>query len=331
MNPTLLGSCLFLSICVSYAQTPRVQQLEQFQRRQEITAPPMSLAPGQAVPELYPGESEDIGPQRILQLKPRRTYFEALVDSQFYWSDNVTLAGDNEQDSTIFVNTIQAAFAPRGLTSRDRDIQPRIGVRGQWYNYGLTGGNDRFLGSLDFHAQTLFAEVRYSLAQNLQLYVGTDLSRLVSQSDYDDPFYREVAPYLGFQWLKPIGENKAIGINYRGTYHFSETRSFFFPENVNDRTDHSVSLAYTHELMPRLVLQPYYRFQYTYYTEFNERHDYLHDLGLSLAYHFTNWANLRTFASYQIKDAGRGSVRFANLPDYEKLDVGVGATLVFRF
>src|SRR5688500_9042449 len=125
----IVGSCLVLSFCATaYAQSPRIQQSEQTQRRQEITAPAMRLDAGQTVPDLYPGENEDVGPQKVLQMKPRRTQFEVLVDSEFYWSDNVTYAGSNaEQESTVFVNTLQLAYAPRGLTLNGRDILPKIG------------------------------------------------------------------------------------------------------------------------------------------------------------------------------------------------------------
>ncbi|MBA4148302.1 MAG: hypothetical protein H0X66_09315 [Verrucomicrobia bacterium] len=325
----ILGSCLVLSFCATAsAQSPRIQQSEQFQRRQEITAPAMRLEPGQTVPELYPGESEDVGPQHLLQLKARPTQFEVLVDSQFYWSDNVNYAGSNaERESTVFVNTFQAAYAPRGLTLNGREVLPRIGLRSQWYNYGLDGGNDSFLGSLDFEAHTLFAEGRYYLAQNWQAYLGVEASMLFDQGDYGDDFYSEIAPYWGVQWFWPIGENKLVSAGYRGFYHFSDTETFFTPSNVNDRTDHSLTFSYAHEILPKLVLQPFYRFQYTYYTEVNKRHDLLHELGLALGYRFNNCASVRTFVGYQIKDASSKSF----LPDYEKLDAGIGATLVFRF
>ena len=130
------------------------------------------------------------------------------------------------------------------------------------------------------------------------------------------------------QWFRPIAENKLVSVGYRGYYHFSDTETVaFLPSDINDRTDHSLTISYTQEILPKLIVQPFYRFQYTYYTEFNERHELLHDLGLALGYHFTPWASVRTFVGYQIKDAESRAV----LPDYKKLDVGVGATLVFRF
>lgn len=325
----LLGSCLVLSFCATaYAQSPRIQQTEQFQRRQEITAPALRLGETENVPELYPGESEDVGPQRLLQMKARRTQFEVLLDSEFYWSDNVTYAGENaERDSTVFVNTFQAAYAPRGLTLGGREVQPRVGLRSQWYNYGLDGGNDALLGSLDFEAHTLFAEARASLAPNWQAYLGTEASMLFDQGDYGDDLYSEVAPYWGLQWFLPFAQDKVLSIGYRGYYHFSDTEAAFTPSDVNDRTDHSLTFSYAQEIVPKLVLQPFYRFQYTYYTAINERSDMLHEFGLAAAYRFTHWASLRTFVGYQIKEASSKSF----LPDYEKLDAGIGATLVFQF
>lgn len=330
----IFGSCLALSFCAStaaYAQSSRIQQSEQFQRRQEITAPAMRLEAGTSVPELYPGENEDVGPQRVLQLKPRRQWFDVFVDTQFYWSDNVNYGGSaNELESTVLINTLQAAFSPTGITLRGREFLPQVGVRSQWYNYGLAGASDHALDQLDldFEAQTIFAEARYAFTSNLHGYAGVEANRLTDQFDYDDRFYREIAPYWRLQWFWRLSDSKILSAAYRGFYHFSATETFaFLPSNLNDRTDHSFTIAYTQEILPRFVVQPYYRFQYTYYTEFNERHEYLHDFGLSLRYHFTNWASVRTFAGYQIKDSDGGVA----LPDYEKLDLGVGAMLVFRF
>ncbi len=325
----ILGSCFALSLCATAYGQNRVEQSEQFQRRQEITAPSMRLESGTAVPELYTGENEDVGPQRVLQLRKRRTYFEVLVDSQFMWSDNVTLADNNKEESTIFVNTLEAAFAPSGLNWNGNPIEPRIGLRNQWYNYGLTpGGNDRFLGSLDFEAQTLFAEARYRFAGDWFALAGIEAQQLVDQFDYSDDFYSHIAPYFGFQWFRALSDTKALAASYRGSYHFSDTDSFFAPSDVNDRTDHSLTFSYSQELVPNLVLQPFYRFQYTYYTAQNERHETLHDLGISLAYHICKNASVRTFAGYQIKDTDDSK---SVLTDYEKLDIGVGATFTIQF
>lgn len=332
----ILGSCLVLSVCASVYGQNRVEQTEQFQRRQEITGPTLKLEDGATAPELYGGENQDVGPQRILQLRPRRTYFDVLVDSQFLWSDNVTLAGADKTESTIFVNTVEAAFAPTGLTLDGREIQPRIGVRNQWYNYGLTpGGNDAFLGTLDFEAQSVFAETRYRVADEWYLLLGVEGQRLVDQFDYSDDFYQEIQPYIGAQWFRALGDNKAITAAYRGAYHFSDTESFLpGVGDVNDRTTHSLTLAYVHELMPKLVLQPFYRFQYTYFTGENrfsgdeQRSDFLHELGASLGYHFTRNISLRTFAGYQVKNVDDEK---SSLPDYEKLDIGAGATFNIQF
>ncbi len=320
--------CLGLLVFTTplFAQAPRaVQQAEQLERQRQIQAPKMELKRGQLAPELYPGESEDVGPQRILRLKPRRTLFEVVADSQYFWSDNVLLAGANETESTIFVNTIQAAVAPSGLTLKNRDIAPRIGVRAQWFNYGLDG-SDNGLGVFDFHSETAFAEGRYHCGNNWHLSLGFEATRLTDQGNYDE-FYRELAPTWAVQKFFPIGHNKLIAANYRGFYRFTETDALFTPRDINDRTDHSLALSYSHELFPRFLAQPFYRFQYTYYTGSRSRHDTLHTVGMTLSYHFAKWASLRTTASYEIKDSGDETI----LTDYEKLDVGLGASLVFRF
>src|SRR4051794_17690526 len=67
----------------------KVEATGRFQGQQERM---LNLKLDESAPELYPGENEDVGSQRILRLKPRRTNWEAVVDSQYIWSDNITMA-----------------------------------------------------------------------------------------------------------------------------------------------------------------------------------------------------------------------------------------------
>ena len=72
-------------------------------------------------------------------------------------------------------------------------------------------------------------------------------------------------------------------------------------------------------------MQPYYRFQYTHFTEGEDRNDYLHSLGLGIYYFFTEQFSVRGFVSYDIRQSN------IVLAEYKKLDAGVVVNFNFRF
>src|SRR4030095_1558092 len=92
-------------------------------------------------PALFVGEFKDVGPQSILKVKPRRTLFEAGLDSEFYYTSNMFLEEDANgvdlTDTTVLVNTVHLDLAPMPYVVGPGRLEPRIGVRYSWFNYGV--------------------------------------------------------------------------------------------------------------------------------------------------------------------------------------------------
>ncbi len=118
-----------LSLISLRAQPTAVQQMESLQRTME-QQPSLSLKAGTNAPELYPGENEDIGPQHVLRVKPRRTMFEVGVDSQYFYTANALLnpSGQRQISTAVAVNTIQAAFTPGPFKLGKRQVFPHRGL-----------------------------------------------------------------------------------------------------------------------------------------------------------------------------------------------------------
>lgn len=303
-----------------------IQQQEQIRRFEEQKRPLLTLEKEETAPELYPGENEDVGPQRILSVKPRRKQIEAAVDSQYFYSSNILLAED-ATGGALFINTAHLAWAPDPFETRQGFLAPRVGFRHQWYNYGLDGQDNQF-EEFDFAAQTLFAENVYRFSEHWQAILSLDATRLLDQAHYHE-FYKELVPGWGLQRLFPLTDRQLIALGYRGYYHFTEVDPPS-ASTANDRHDHILSVVYSLELMPRLYLQPYYRFQYTGYTgdlRGGSRNDFLQSVGMTLSYWFNQWAGIRTFVSYEHKESDDNPAT----PDYRKLDAGGGLSLVLRF
>ncbi len=180
-----------------------------------------NLRPGTNAPELYPGENADVGPQRILRQNPRATYFEVLLDSQFYFSDNPAYSSSiHGIQSFVFVNTVQAAFTPPPITLGSGKLAFDAGYASQWYNY-----NNRALVSLDFDAQTAFAGLRYSSGKWLAVF-NFNYTRLLSQNDdYYSQLYQEFLPTFALQRFFVINDKMLLDIGDQVDYHVTEVPS----------------------------------------------------------------------------------------------------------
>jgi len=317
------------------------EQFEQTQHQMQLQNPPMlNLSTNTEAPEIYPGENADVGPQHILKSRPpRKTWFEVVADSQYYYSDNLKLSDGDKVSGPLFVNTIQAAFAPEAFQLGSGQFAPTVGYRSQWFNYGL-GGGPSHIDMLDFNAQTAFASGRYQMGL-WSVFGEFDFTRLLDQDKYKE-VYREYVPTIGIQRTFPVCDKLAFSVGGQVDYHWTEIpKNSSFPQtDVNNRFDASLLLAAAWQVMPKLVLQPFYRLQFTDYQGYadgttesdgvtvihRERQDVINTLGTTLTYYITKNISARIFANYEIKDND-----FSKTYDYHKFDGGGGAGLDIRF
>lgn len=340
LTPLTFGACCALMICRSNAQTPgAIREVDSVQQRRQMEQTARSHEESESAPEFYPGESSDVGPQSILKSKPRRTWVEAMADAQYFYTDNMFLNEDDKEVADVLVGTAQFALAPAAFDLGGGKLAPRIGYRHQWFMFGLAKdsqitvfdfGTGTFrqsdLSEFDFNAQTVFIDGRWK-HENWTIEAGFDFRRLMDTANYDQ-FYREFVPRWGVQRLFPLSETRAFSVGYEGDYRFADTDlpPPLFESDFNSRTDHSLVAAYAHSLCKNAIIQPYYRFKYTRFTEGDHRDDYLHSFGLALHCFFTPQISLRAFAGYDLLESSNPDV-----PDYKRLDAGGGLNLTCRF
>ncbi|MDX2225687.1 MAG: hypothetical protein SFY92_01095 [Verrucomicrobiae bacterium] len=287
----------------------------------------------QNVPMINSSEMEDVGPQFIVKSKPRRHWIEATADAQYYYSDNMFLQESSQlgiTDTTILVLTGQFALAPTAFDVGGGKLSPRLGFRQQTYFYSLQ--NDDLVNSLnnfDFDAQTAFADLSYLFYETWQARMGADWTRLITHEKVGNEFYEEALPRWGLDKFFPFGDKMIFSVSYDGNYHLTSVTPQPMSD-INDRTDQSLTLAWTQQVVRRFIARPYYRFQHTTYINKNlnadDRTDYLNTVGLILSYQFNDWASVRLFCSYDMKDSDDRTIA-----DYDKFDGGGGATLTFRY
>ncbi len=316
-----------------FAQVPsQVQRMEQFNQQQNDVMLQTGTESGgdQTAPELYSGESKDVGPQFIVRVKPERKWVEGTVDSQYYYTSNMLLTEQRPQDTTILVNTVQVALAPTAFDVAGGKLSPRLGFRYQWYNYGLDKTSNGY-NNFDFDVETVFSDVRYQFGDNFYAGVGFEWNRLLNHegptSDYAE-FYKEYVPNWVFGKYFPISDSMMVSVEYFGYYHFTNVDPIgLTPYYINDRLDEGLRVSYTQELIPDLYLQPFIRFQYSdYVNEPLGRNEYLWSAGCSFSYNITKWATARTFVTYDKKDSDNPIYA-----DYSNINAGGGVTLTVSF
>lgn len=333
---TLLA--LVLIVAHGLAQTPNESFNNSRSLREPLSDPRYT---DDEVQSLYPGENEDLGPQYLVKTKPRKRYFQARADSQFFYTSNMFLQeeprGDEGTETMVWVNTAEFALAPDPYDLGPGTLAPRLGYRHQWYNYGLDDDSNG-LNNFDFDVQTVFADMRYNLDEKWFFKAGVEWNRLLgheSTSDDYDEFYKEFLPHWGVERRFKISDHQLFAVSYDSRYHITEVDSSItvFPglvlqqdDDINDRMDHMLTVAYAHVFADQLVLQPYYRLQYTDYTVDGDRNDILHTLGMSATWHFSQWGNLRYFVNWDKRDSDDPTIA-----DYEKIDTGLGLNATIRF
>ena len=340
-----VGINVFLTFAVLSAVSLRAQPLaptatqqhQNFQQSMEQQKPLISLKTGTNAPEIYEGENADVGPQHILRLLPQRTWVMVRADSEYLYSDNVLLTQHNTTPGTEFVNTIQAAFAPTAYKVGPGRFSPQVGYLSQWYNYGLggpgTANGGGQMSAVDFNVQTVYASAKYQFPRNWTAFAEFDYNRFLSQANYNE-FYNEFVPSMGVQRLIQVTDNSLLAVGLQADYHSSWTANA--PHNSQDRADGIFSVSFAYQFTPRFVVQPYYRFQYTYYRfatspdmihHASGRDDYLNSFGLSAGYYFTPNLSLRAFVNDDIKDIQHDPLA----PRYHACNIGADLAYSIRF
>ncbi len=229
--------CLGSSSLLLQAQTPPIQQFQENERNRQQQESLLNNLTTSNAPELYPGENEDVGPQRILRVKPVVTHFEGMADTQYAYTDNNRLDNHFRVSTAYAINTVQIAYAPTPYDLGPGKFAPRLGFRSQWYNYDLAGYDGGTESSLDFDAQTFFASGQYLWHDNWEFDGELDFTRLLSQSKYKE-FYSETMPTFAVQRLFHLKDNFLVALSAQEAYHFTRVPTFGGSfSDVNDRLD----------------------------------------------------------------------------------------------
>ena len=313
------------------------QQLDAVQQQRQLTGADQAYATN-TVPALVPDEMTDVGPQSVLKLKPRRQLLEASADLQYFYTDNALFTEHDRKGSDVLVGTVEAALDPTPYALGNGYFSPRLGFQQQWYNYGLADQASfqtydynthtlaaKPLGALDFNAQTIFMDAAWRW-RNWIFTAGTDYRRLMDSTEYSQ-FYSELVPRWSAERLITLGENTSLALSYQGTYRVTDTSQTApgLDSSGYNRTDQSLMAAGAWKLCPRLILQPYYRFEFSHYTGIH-RDDALNSCGLVLVCPLSRQVSVRAFVSYDHLNTDG-----AYAQSYDNLSAGGGLNLTVTY
>ncbi len=364
------GRPAYWAACVSFmaasgggarAQPPRggavlQQQTEQIKRAEALKQPPKPPAEeGEAAPETYPGESEDLGPQMLLKKKKRLKLFEASLDSSITWTSNASFSSWNPagsaRDTAVWNEVASLALAPSAIEVGSGKLSLRTGYRHVFSVadlsplVGRAARNDLSLNQiLNVQVSTVFLSANYNFRENWNASLGLDYTRvmngnfqgqkwrfqrLVGPMKFWNESYVEFNPTWSLARSISLGEKLGLTVSYFGGYHFSQTDG----GNSLDKLDSGANVSLMYMPTQTFLISPGLRFMYGHFT----RTQSVTDPGerrrttsvapnLSFMWMPKPWISARAGLSadfFRSNDSDQ--------PSYNKYDVSSGFTLTFKF
>jgi outer membrane receptor protein involved in Fe transport len=352
-----------LSPTLSVAQSPDsqatqniIRQVESLQReqaaREQQTEAVSRPAPQEGdVPETYPGENADLGPQMLLkQNKPqRKPLFEFSTDTMFTWSSNALGApksqGNARQDTGAVAETLALQVSPEPFAIAGGKLSLSGGYRHLFYIYDVS---DRSAGlnKFNFELSSLFLAANFSFKENWNASLGLDYNRILFQKREWDLAQRPLDPSNwteGYVEYKPtwslsrniaLADKLSLSVSYSGAYHFSRTDPTIGDvedfRKIGDNLENGVSMSLLWGPVEKLLLIPSFRFTHYNYTQSQRlgghRQDRTMSPNLSALYSLTERVSLRFSIS--------GEFRHSSAPEnsgVRKLDAGGGVSCSVKF
>lgn len=333
-----------------------IRQMESTQRdlaarEQQTSAQAQQQQKDDEVPETYPGENADLGPQMLLKQKApqRKPLFEFSSDTMFTWTSNAlgtpSSQGNARQDTGTVAETFSLAIAPEPISLDAGKLALRAGYRHLFYIYDISD-NRAPLNSQNFQMSTLFLGANLSFKENWNASLGLDYNRLLFSKRLWSLGSRPLDPSNwseGYAEFKPnwslsrnigLAEKLNLSLSYSGAYHFSSTDPTIGDDKdysrIGDNIENGLSASLIWAPLEKLLLIPSYRFTYYNYTHGQRGGDRRQDRTMSPNLTAMYAISQRTSVRLSFGSDFRHSSQAMN-SGVRKYDMGVGLSLALKF
>ena len=277
---------------------------QEAQRRQYESMPMQPIAPLSPQSTLPEVEDEEIGKQFLLKRRMAIPQFSISGDAQSFYNTNPRLLDHNTNDDFLFVGTSTLAWNPTWI----RGATASAFVRQQYFRYNNSS-------DLDFNSTACGLNVGTALKDWFNVNYGYTATRLESRPT-GESFYDEGDASVILSRTEKFAQRFAAPYGYTMDFFHTSPGSF-------NRITHGIFAGLNCAITPRLLGQVFYRFQYEDYQSL-EREDRAHIFSITLAYYLTDWASIRTFASWTTNKSTTDR-------NYDAVNSGLGASVVWKF
>lgn len=334
----------FLSALVAIAQ----QAHEQYERHQSSK----NTVQKPSIPELYEGESEDLGPQVLLDsgapaAQPKHQYFQLWTHGSVNHLTNPTQNESRDSGANLMVLGAGFAINHKPVERDTGTLYFQLGATYDIFRYGEFNNkeNDVINGNIidiyDFDASGLYAHMTFKPNDNnLKYDLGLRYAYLSRADGNHSLIYEETVPYFGVDYTWNLKYDATLNIAYAASYHFSTTKTQAnvpnppLHQDAYNRFTHGITGVYTYPFREKYYVQPVLRFQHIKYphnrkSTFNyqdDRTDMVSVAGLTVGWKINEDTDLKLYTTYERRDSTEDPVQ-----DYSNWTTGLASSINFRW
>lgn len=284
------------------------------------------------VEEIYRGEFDDTGPQYLLKPAAKRAARGTVwARTDVSWTDNALFAEDRPQDTNIASLQLGADLRVTERPLAGGTFTLGAGGRGQTFRYGLAGGDDRVIDTLQVDRNNfdlLGAQVRAAWRRDPWLVTSSIQGTLLHNRSAGRTFYRELAWDAAlYRVWNPTGRASLL-VGADLARRWTETDTYgLLPRGWNDRAEAGLAAIWQQPIRGRLSWRATARAVIADYTHADRsRRDATGTLSAELSYAWREWCDLRIFLTHERRDSTEPAIH-----DYSRWEAGAGAGLRWEF
>ena len=253
-------------------------------------------------------DSEDLGPELLLERRPKPPVFELSADSQYSFNSNIQMTKNHQESDGELDETLKLAATPRLLPQ----LTSLVYLTQQFVRYNSHSLND-------YDSQAAGFSLSHPFGPNGSwgtLYAGFDANRLCYPVDAGEIF-KEYDTLLGFWRSQPVGHRMTVSYGYQMDWLPSHPSSW-------TRVYNAVSVSVSVKIAEKLTAQLYYRLRDQEFLQVH-RNDLDRLVYLTCVYTCNRFIAARIYGSY-----GDNSSSVA-VNDYQVANGGAGLALSVKF